>query len=161
VSEETTKRGLVFPSEDHIPEEHYWYRMDFGDDTQWDLTSEGCLQAAREAGLVSVQSRVEDSGTSDGLLYATASATLKFDDGAEWTAVSGADETSQQVRDPEHVWSVAETRAIKRAVKRAVPIRPADVSRDPDASSPAEDDDSTPTPTNKPDDAPDDPPSEW
>lgn len=144
-------RGFRFPNEEACPPDHLWYQMDFAGTETWDLTREGMLHAAREVGLESVQSCVAEAGTVDGILYASAEAEVVVG-GLTFTAVGGADETSQQVRDPEHVFTVAETRAIKRAIRMAVPIVPIEQER-------VEND--SPTPTNKPDDAPDAPPSEW
>lgn len=149
-------RGFAFPAAEVVPPDHLWYQMDFGGESTWDLRREGMLYAARAVGLGSVKSSVTHSGSVDGILYASAEATVEVD-GDEYRAVGGADETSQQVRDPEHTFTVAETRAIKRAIRMAVPVVPADQDRVADDG----DIGAGPTPTNKPDDAPDAPPSEW
>jgi len=136
---EQKQKGWLFPSGLDIPEQH-WYRIDFGGDVMHDLDREGHVYLARQYGMVALNSEVTASGTNDGIHHAAVEATLEVsrDGGVEaYTAIGGADTASQQVRDPEHVFSVAESRAVKRAVKRALGIRSAksEVSSDHSATS--------------------------
>lgn len=137
-------KGLLFPENVDVPEQS-WYRIDFGDNVVWDLDREGHEHLARQRGMERLESEVVATGTYEGVLYASVRAELEIKEPQHknktktYAAVSGADETSQQVRDPEHVWSVAESRAIKRVVKRALGIRDAEQSRDPDTEQVAED----------------------
>jgi len=132
------KKGLLFPENVDIPEQS-WYRIDFGDSVVWDLDREGYEYLAEQRGMTRLESEVVATGTYEGVLYASVRAELEIprpnhkSETRAFAAVSGADETSQQVRDPEHVWSVAESRAIKRVVKRALGIRDAEQTRDPEA----------------------------
>jgi hypothetical protein len=130
-----TQKGWIFPAGLEIPEQH-WYRIDFGGDVMHDLNREGHVYLARQHGMIGLNSEVAASGTMDGIHHAAVEATLEVvrdGDVETYTAIGGADTASQQVRDPEHVFSVAESRAVKRAVKRALGIRSAeaDVSSDP------------------------------
>jgi hypothetical protein len=133
------EKGLLFPENVDIPEQS-WYRIDFGDNVVWDLDREGHEYLAEQRGMIRLESEVVATGTYEGVLYASVRAELEIprpnhkNETRTFAAVSGADETSQQVRDPEHVWSVAESRAIKRVVKRALGIRDAEQTRDPEAA---------------------------
>lgn len=132
--------GWLFPDDVDVPEQS-WYRMDFSGREVWDMDKHGHIEVARQVGLDSIQTKVTSSGTDDeGVRYAAVEATVGID-GEPYEAVGGADSTSQQVRNPEHVWSVAETRALKRAIKRAVGIREAGDGPDADegAGQPQED----------------------
>ncbi len=125
---EQKQKGWLFPPELDIPEQH-WYRIDFGGDVMHDLDREGHVYLARQYGMIGLNSEVAASGTNDGIHHAAAEATLEVvrdGDVETYTAIGGADTASQQVRDPEHVFSVAESRAVKRAVKRALGIRSAE-----------------------------------
>lgn len=147
-------KGWLFPADLNIPEQN-WYRMEFGDSVAWDLDREGHEYLARQYGMVSLESHVATTGESGEIVYAAAESTLTIEtpDGTEtYTAVQGADTASQQVREPDYVWGVAESRAVKRAVKRALGIRSADESREPDTA-PAGD----PEPASPPDDFDPDP----
>lgn len=154
------EKGLWFPDGLEIPEDN-WYRIEFGGNVVWDLDREGHVYLARQYGMVSLKSEITSTGTSEGILYAAVEAELEVDpDQTEsdlsgpmggssptretYRAVSGADETSQQVRDPEHVWSVAESRAIKRVVKRALGIRSVEATTDIDAQNASEPDTTPP-----------------
>jgi len=148
-----TVRGWVVPEGVDIPDQH-WYKIDFGGNVQHDLDREGHLHLARQCGLIDSDTRITDTGSDDGVMYAVAQTTLAFADGTEWSAVGGADAASNQVREPEHVWSVAGTRSVKRAVKRALGIRSAG-----EGPSPVDQEASSVT-ENAPDGV-DDPPSEW
>lgn len=157
-SEMQEYRGWLFPSDAEIPPEQHWYQIEFsGGTTIWDMNREGHLYLARQFGLEAIESEVAATGDSEGLLYASVTAALTLD-GKRFEAVGGADESSQQVRDPEHVWSVAETRAIKRAVKRAVGVRDADTSTTDDHEEQVSR--SGGVPSNAPESV-DSPPSEW
>jgi hypothetical protein len=147
------ERGWLFPEGLEIPDQH-WYQIDFGGDVMHDLDREGHLFLAEQCGLESMQTDIAAHGSDDGVLYACATAEARFDDGDVWKAVGGADAASQQVRDPEHTFSVAATRAIKRVVKNALGIRSAE---SPDVETP---DEGRSVPSNAPDDV-DAPPSEW
>jgi len=128
------EKGWLFPENVEIPDQS-WYRMDFGDTVRWDLDRAGHEELARQSGMYALESEITQTGEADGVLYAAVEAVIRmeYDDTSEtYRAVAGADVASQQVRDPEHVWSVAESRAIKRAVKRALGIRPAETDVDPD-----------------------------
>jgi hypothetical protein len=125
-------RGLLIPDHIEVPDAN-WYRMEFGDSVTWDIDRPGHEYMARQHGMDSLESSVAGTGTADGVLYATVEAELVVTREGKtetYCAVSGADATSQQVRDPEHVWSVAESRAVKRVVKRALGIRGANQSLD-------------------------------
>jgi len=132
-------KGWLFPSEVDIPEES-WYRMDFGGSAQWDLDREGHEEIARQYGMIGLNSELVGHGINDGILYATAESCIEIvrdGDVETHTAVSGADTASQQVREPDYVFSVAESRAIKKVVKRALGVRSAEseVSSDHSATS--------------------------
>jgi len=129
-----TEKGWVFPAAVEIPDQN-WYRIDFGGDVQWDIDREGHESLARQVGMESLTSEVAAHGVSDGIVYCMVESTLIIPDGpfaGEFTAIQGADTASQQVREPDYVSGVAESRAVKRAVKRALGIRSAkpDVSSD-------------------------------
>lgn len=137
--------GWLFPDDLDVDESDF-YRMKFGDTERYDLDWNSHVDLAHQRGLEQVDARIHDSGVDgDGVRYAAVRAEVVVE-GEAFAALGGADETSQQVRDPEHVWSVAESRALKRAVKKALNIRPApgkgspderpttDVSRDSDRS---------------------------
>lgn len=135
MAETQTQKGWIFPADVEIPEQH-WYRIDFGGDVMHDLEREGHEYLARQCGMIGLNSEVAASGTMDGIHHAAVEATLELARDGEietYTAIGGADTASQQVRDPEHVFSVAESRAVKRVVKRALGIRSAEseVSSDP------------------------------
>lgn len=120
------RKGILFPEELDIPDQH-WYRIDFGSDTMWDLDGDGYRHLAHQVGVDSIETEIEYTGsTDDGIIYAAAECRVKLSGGGVFRAVAGADETSQQVRDPEFVWAVAGTRALKRAVKMALDIRDAE-----------------------------------
>jgi|APHM01.1.fsa_nt_gi hypothetical protein len=131
------KKGLLFPENVDVPEQS-WYRIDFGGNVVWDLDREGHEHLARQQGMVRLESEVVATGTYEGVLYASVRAELELAEPQHknttktFAAVSGADETSQQVRSPEHVWSVAESRAIKRVVKRALGVRDSNQDRAPE-----------------------------
>lgn len=134
-----SQKGWLFPEEVEIPDQN-WYRIDFGGDVQWDIDREGHECLARQVGMESLTSRVAAHGVSDGIVYCMVESTLVIPDGpfaGEYTSVQGADTASQQVREPDYVSGVAESRAVKRAVKRALGIRSAkpDVSSDASAKS--------------------------
>ena len=135
MSDTQTQKGWIFPGDVEVPEQH-WYRIDFGGDVMHDLDREGHVYLARQRGMIGLNSEVAASGTNDGIHHAAIESTLEIVEGGDvetYTAIGGADTASQQVRDPEHVFSVAESRAIKRAVKRALGIRSAqsEVTSDP------------------------------
>lgn len=123
------QRGLLFPDAVDVPEQN-WYRLEFAGDVTWDIDREGHEYMARQMDCTDICSSVVETGSTDGILYAAVESELVMFDGATFRAVSGADAASQQVRDPEHVFSVAESRAIKRVVKRALGIRSAETDRD-------------------------------
>lgn len=84
----------------------------------------GHVEMLHQLDLESIDVDLVDSGFDDsGVQYAAAKATIVVG-GNRFSAMGGADTASQQVRDPEHVFSVAETRALKRAIKKALPMRP-------------------------------------
>lgn len=132
-------KGWLFPASVEIPEQN-WYRIDFGGDVQWDIDREGHESLARQVGMESLTSEVAAHGVTDGIVYCMVESTLVIPDGpfaGEYTSIQGADTASQQVREPDYVSGVAESRAVKRAVKRALGIRSAesDVSSDHSATS--------------------------
>jgi len=117
--------GMLFPDDVEVPEQHF-YRIDFGSDMMWDLNGDGYVDLAHQRDVESLETEVIDTGTdSDGIQYAVCQTRAVFPDGT-FMAVSGADETSQQVRRPEFVWSVAGTRSLKRAIGRALNIQDAE-----------------------------------
>lgn len=134
MSEMQSQKGWLFPESVDVPEQN-WYRIDFGGDVQWDIDREGHEELARQAGMGSLTSEVAAHGVTDGIVYCMVESTLVIPEGqfaGEYTAIQGADTASQQVREPDYVSGVAESRALKRAVKRALGIRSAeaDVSSD-------------------------------
>lgn len=149
-------RGLRFPAHLDVPDQA-WYQIDFGGTSEWDLTGDGYQHLAHQAGIDGIETTIVDSGhDDDGIRYAAARAVVIIEPEADdspgedspqrFTAVAGADEASNQVREPDYVWSVAETRALKRAVKRALNIHDAEPP-DPsvgDGSPPAADPDELP-----------------
>lgn len=122
------KNGWLFPEGVPLPEDEAWFRMKFGETTihGWSWRGHVHQLHAADVDFESIRTHIVDSGqTEGGILYAAAKTTIALD-GTVFSAVSGADETSQQVNDPEHVWSVAESRSVKRAVQKALDIRPTD-----------------------------------
>lgn len=117
--------GWLFPDDVEVPSEP-WFRIPFGDDDEVrDMSWHGHVDVAHQQGIDQLQTEVADSGIDDdGIRYAAVKASVVID-GTRYESLAGADEASRQVRDPEHVWSVAESRAVKRAVKKALNIRPA------------------------------------
>jgi hypothetical protein len=123
-----SEKGWIFPAEIDIPEQN-WYRIDFGGDSQWDIDREGHEHMADQVGYDELTSEIAAHGVSDGIIYCVVESTLVIPDGrfaGEYTAIQGADTASQQVREPDYVSGVAESRAVKRAVKRALGIRSAE-----------------------------------
>jgi len=119
--------GWLYPDDVDVPTQSF-YRMEFGGRTVWDLDKYGHIYLARQVGLEAVETELVDSGLdSDGIRYAAAKTAVTVNGGL-YSAIGGADETSQQVRDPEHTHSVAATRSLKNAIKLALGIRPADKS---------------------------------
>lgn len=119
------KNGWYYP-DGLDPKDHLYYTIPYGDSEVTDLGWHGHVDLLRQRGFGGIDTEVVDSGTDDqGILYAVVKVTVTVD-GGQYSSLAGADETSNQVRDPEHVWSVAESRAIKRATKKALGIHPAD-----------------------------------
>jgi hypothetical protein len=119
-------KGREYP-EDTDPLEAHTYRYQIGGNTVEDLGWQGHMKIAHEAGMTSREIEVLDSGTDDnGILYAVVKATVVIDGEKRFDAIQAADETTNQVRDPEYVWAVASSRAFKRAVKMALNIYPVD-----------------------------------
>ena len=88
--------GMLFPDDVEVPEQHF-YRIDFGSDMMWDLNGDGYVDLAHQRDVESLETEVIDTGTdSDGIQYAVCQTRAVFPDGT-FMAVSGADETSQQV----------------------------------------------------------------
>lgn len=122
----TAFKGREYP-DDVEPLEGHTYRYDIGGNTVEDLGWQGHMKIAHEAGMTSRHIEVLDSGTDDdGILYAVVKATVVIDGDQRFEAIQAADETTNQVRDPEYVWAVASSRAFKRAVKMALNVYPVD-----------------------------------
>jgi len=122
-----TERGWRFPAEIDPPEET-WYSYPIGDNQIKDQKWEGHVDMAHQYADESVvfRAKLEDAGFGpDDIQYAFCRAAVIID-GDRYEALQGADETTNQVRDPEYVVAVAESRALKRAVKKALNIIPAD-----------------------------------
>lgn len=128
--EPSVKNGWRFPPGVKVPDDSDWYRISFGSNT-----ARGWSWAAHVDQLhefhedVSIETEVVDSGFSPesrgkSVQYAAVKATVEVD-GARFSSLQAADETTQQVRDPEFVFAVAESRALKRAIKKALNIKPA------------------------------------
>lgn len=131
------QKGWLYPEAVDIPEQ-CWYRMEFGDSVQWDLDREGHEELARQVGMSSLTSRLAAHGVDEGIVYCMVESTLVIPDGefsGEYTSLQGADTASRQVREPDYVSGVAESRAVKRVVKRALGIRSADQSVSSDEAS--------------------------
>lgn len=119
-------KGREYP-EGVEPLEAHTYRYDIGGNTVEDLGWQGHMKIAHEHGMTSRHIDVLDSGTDDdGILYAVVKATVVIDGDQQFEAIQAADETTNQVRDPEYVWAVASSRAFKRAVKMALNVYPVD-----------------------------------
>lgn len=114
--------------------EHLAYTIPYGDDETEDIKWEGYVDVAHGLGVESIETEIIDSGVLNDVQFAVAKVTVKTDGGNTYSAVQAADETTNQVRQPEFVWSVAESRALKRAVKKAFNIYPTskDASEEPD-----------------------------
>lgn len=126
----TSFKGREYP-DDVEPVEAHTYRYKIGGNTVEDLGWQGHMKIAHEAGMTSRQIDVLDSGTdADGIRYAVVKATVVLNGDERFEAIQAADETTNQVRDPEYVWAVASSRAFKRAVKMALNVYPVDESVD-------------------------------
>jgi hypothetical protein len=137
------ERGWRFPASVDPPEET-WYSYPIGDNRIEDQKWEGHVDMAHQFADDSVEfeSELMDAGFDpDGIQYAFARAAVVID-GERFEALQGADETTNQVRDPEYVLAVAESRALKRAVKKGLNIIPAD--EDTAAADPSEPTDTKP-----------------
>lgn len=152
------KNGWLFPEGVAPPADHHWHRFQIADKTIHGFDWQGHLELAREygdEGIERLDSECVASGTTEAGLYAAVRVTIVVN-GDSFSAVHGAEWASDQVRDPDMVWAVAESRATKRVVKKALGLRPAD-------SDTSEASDST-VGDGVPDQAPDDVdsmPSEW
>lgn len=120
-------RGWRFPADLEVPGDDQWYRIKFGDNVVKGFSWPAHVDLLHQRDVRSIETEVVDSGFSpDGIQYAAVKATVVMDDGHSFSSLQAADETTNQVRDPEYVWSVAESRALKRAVKKALNIVPVD-----------------------------------
>lgn len=125
-----TFKGRQYP-EGVEPLEAHTYRYQIGGNTVEDLGWQGHMKIAHEHGMTSREIDVLDSGVdADGIRYAVVKATVVIDGDKRFDAIQAADETTNQVRDPEYVWAVASSRAFKRAVKMALNVYPEDESVD-------------------------------
>lgn len=157
------RKGWLYPEVVEIPEQ-CWYKMEFGDSVQWDLDREGHEELARQVGMESLTSKLAAHGVTDGIVYTVVESTLVIPEGqfaGTYTSIQGADTASRQVREPDYVSGVAESRAVKRVIKRALGIRSSDKSSEGDVPSSGKpkasemfdiDDDSPTKNTNKTDD---------
>jgi hypothetical protein len=157
--ERVVENGWSFPADLETPPPEQWFEIDFGGGPSVnDMTRDGHLQLLRQRDLDSMETDIVATGEdSDGVLWAAAKATVVVD-GETWSAIGSADVTSNQVRDPEYLWSVAASRAIKRAAKHSLGIWSAGEDTAP-AADPEVKGSSSPTPP--PDSPVDKPPSEW
>lgn len=153
---QTTKNGWVFPAGVPTPPDHAWHRFPVGDKTVWGFDWNHHVEIAREAGLEGIDAEVQTAGAVDGLLYAGVRVEVTVD-GETYACVHGADAASNQVRDDDMVFAVAESRATKRAVKKALGVVPADEDTSGASDSTT---DTSDVPDNAPDDV-DDYPSNW
>lgn len=128
--------GLSIPAELDIPDDEI-YEMKFGDTVVKSIKADGMIYLCQQAGLEHVETAIVDWGTDEnGIKYAICHATLTFADGQSYDAKAAADVTSDQVNDEEHLWSVAETRSIKRAGNRALGIHSIGESSEEEPSTP-------------------------
>lgn len=125
--ERTVVGDYSFPSAVE-PKDELVYKIPFGSDEVEDLKWEGYVDVAHQLGAREIRSNLVDSGVNDGIQYAVVKTTVVTEDGNEFSKFGSADETTNQVRDPEFVWVVAESRSVKRAVKTAYNIYPTDKS---------------------------------
>lgn len=117
----TELKGWRFPDTVE-PKEEWFFRMKFsGRGEVYDLDVDGCVDLVHMADVNfdGLDVEIVDSGVDDdGIRYAAAKATVTID-GKAYSWIGSADATSQQVKNPEFLWSVATSRAFKRAVKMA------------------------------------------
>lgn len=117
--------NYVFP-EEADPNEDLLYSYEIGSNEVHDLGWEGYVDVAHQLGVESIRTEEVASGVHDGLLYAVMKATVVKGGGNVFESVQAADAATNQVKEPTFVWAVAESRALKRAVKKAYNIYPDD-----------------------------------
>lgn len=163
-----TKNGWLFPDGVEPPPDHAWFRFPIGDKEVWGFDWNHHLEVARAYAddHFSIDSTVEYAGPGGGEAFTAAVRVEVRLDGEEYACVHGADEASNQVREPDYAFAVAESRATKRAVKKALGIVPANEETT-EASEPVPDDEpdtpdvSTSSVTENAPEGVDSPPSEW
>lgn len=132
-TEFTHERGWRFPADIDVPEEG-WFRYRAGKGHVEGLSWQAYAYMARQRGLESMRSELIEDGVSEDIRHATVKVTLEFPD--ETIESFGAvDETLNQVNSVGYVTSVAESRAIKRAVIKALGIVPEKGEPDDEAGS--------------------------
>lgn len=116
----------LWPVEANVNED-LLYTIPFGSSEVEDLGWAGHVDVAHNLGVEKIDTEVVSDGynVADGVDYAAVRATVVREDGRVFRSLQAADETTNQVRDHEFVWAVAESRALKRAVKKAYNIVPA------------------------------------
>lgn len=119
--------GLLFPEELDVPE-GAWYRGESQDGDEFHIFGkEGHFAVAHQAGMESLLveavahgARMFDDGET--IPWAAAKATVDMGDGEVFEAIGSTDMTANSLED---MFSTAETKATKRAIKRALDIRSA------------------------------------
>jgi hypothetical protein len=132
-TDSTEYKGWLFPAGIEPPPDEMWYTMEFrGGQRVHDITKDGALYCLRSAGLLSLETDIRHTGQDPhGEMWAVGQAQVIVEyegmdrDESTFQAIGSADTMSDQVNDPEFLWSVAATRAIKRVAKHALGIRPA------------------------------------
>lgn len=139
--EHQTVHEMQFPAHVDVPD-NCWQRGKTQDGNEfWIFGKEGYLEVAHQSGLESIDCEFVDAGADqDGIRYAAAKTTVVID-GQQYSAIGSIDETENSLSD---MFSTAETRALKRAIARALNIR----AVNPDPEEPRAED---PTDREKPD----------
>lgn len=129
----------LFPKEANVNDD-LLYTIPFGSSEVEDLKWEGYVDVAHQMGVEEIDTEVVSDGynSENGVDYAAVRVTVVREDGRAFSSLQAADTTTNQVRDPEFVWAVAESRALKRAVKKAYNIIPVTkaASDEPDIDAP-------------------------
>lgn len=132
--------GWQFPVGLDVPDQSSdgWVRTKFGGNEVWIIGRNVLVDVAHQAGLNSIETEAVSAGQGmDGVAYAAVRSTVDIDGYPTCSSIGSIDEPSNSLED---MFSTAETRATKRAIKAALNIRnPGAPVDDEDAKSAASD----------------------